>query len=298
MRSEPAPLLEGLAFPEGPRWFGDRLWFSDVRNNTVSTAALDGSTEVVLQLDDSPSGIGFLPDGTPVIVSMFDRQLLAMAGRDRVEVHADLRDFPGHYINDMVVDGEGNAYVGTRSTDLRPGFPAPIGSEAPDTLVLVRPDGTACIAAEHLVSPNGTVISPDAKVLIVAETYAHRLLAFDRAVDGTLTNRRVFAELGDHYPDGLCLDADGAVWVGSPYTGTFLRVRDGGEVTNCLALPGAVACMLGAESRRVLFLLGVDPSALRLSGDPSPGGPIGGPGPLRGGHIWTLEVEHPGAGWP
>jgi sugar lactone lactonase YvrE len=229
---------------------------------------------------------------------MFERKLLRMVGGNRVEVHADLRDFPGDYINDMVVDVEGNAYVGTRSNDLRPGFPVPRGSDAPDTIVLVRLDGTARLAAEHLVSPNGTVISPDGKVLIAAETYAHRLLAFDRADDGTLTNRGVFAELGDHYPDGLCLDIDGAVWVGSPYTGTFLRVREGGEVTDRLPLPGAVACILGGEGRRVLFLLGVDPSALRVPGDPTPGGPIRDPGPLHGGHVWTLEVEHSGAGWP
>ena len=297
MTAEPTELLDGLAFPEGPRWFGDKLWFSDLRNMTVTTAGLDGSTEVVLRLEDSPSGIGFLPDATPIIVSMNDRRLLRLVG-GRAELHADLRDFPGDFINDMVVDDQGNVYVGTRSSALRPGFAVPSRDDAPDAIIMVRPDGQAAVAAEHLVSPNGTAITPDGRTLIVAETYAHRVLAYDRALDGSLSGQRVFAEVGDAYPDGLCLDSDGEVWIGSPYTATFLRVREGGEVTDRVPLPGAVACMLGGEDRRVLFLLGVDPAALRVPGESSGGLIRDRVGPFTDGHVWTLAVEHPGAGWP
>jgi sugar lactone lactonase YvrE len=298
MGAAPVQLLGGLAFPEGPRWFQDKLWFSDLRTRTVTTAGLDGSTEVVLHLDDSPSGIGFLPDATPIVVSMHEKKLLRLV-RAGAELHADLRDFPGDFINDMVVDDLGNAYVGSRSSALRAGFPVPVGDDAPDTVVMVRPDGHAEIAADHLVSPNGTAITADGGTLVVAQTYAHSVLAYDRAADGSLSNRRVYAEVGDDYPDGLCLDSEGAVWIGSPYTGTFLRVRQGGEVTDRVPLPGAVACVLGGEDRRVLFLLSVDPSALRAPGDPSPGGPIRDQGgPVTGGHVWTTVVEHPGAGRP
>ena len=297
MTAHPTQLLDGLAFPEGPRWSEGKLWFSDLRNLTVTTVGLDGSHQEVLRLEDSPSGIGFLPDGTPIIVSMNDRKLLRMVG-GRVELHADLRDFPGDFINDMVVDDQGNAYVGTRSASLRPGFAVPAGGDAPDTIVMVRPGGQAHVVADHMVSPNGTAITPDGRTLIVAETYAHRVVAYDRASDGSLTNRRVYAEVGDDYPDGLCLDDDGALWIGSPYTGTFIRVREGGEVTDRVPLPGAVACMLGGEDRRLLFLLGVDPAALRTPGERSGGLIRDSVGPFTGGHIWTLAVEHPGAGWP
>ena len=297
MTEHPTQLLDGLAFPEGPRWSDGKLWFSDLRNKTVTTVTPDGSSEVVLRLEDSPSGIGFLPDGTPIVVSMNDRKLLRMVG-GRAELHADLREFPGDFINDMVVDDQGNAYVGTRSAALRPGFAIPEGDEAPDTIVMVRSGGQAEVAADHLVSPNGTAISPDGGTLIVAETYAHRVMAYDRAPDGSLANRRVYAEVGDVYPDGLCLDRDGAVWIGSPYTGTFVRVREGGEVTDQLPLPGAVACMLGGEDRRMLFLLGVDPAALRVPGEASGGLLRDRERPFTGGHIWTMAVEHPGAGWP
>ena len=297
MTARPTQLLDGLAFPEGPRWSEGKLWFSDLRNKTVTTVGLDGSSEVVVRLDDSPSGIGFLPDGTPIVVSMNHRTLLRLID-GRAELHADLRQFPGDFINDMVVDDQGNAYVGTRSAALRPGFAVPAGDDAPDTIVMVRPGGQAEVAADHLVSPNGTAITPDGRTLIVAETYAHRVVAYDRASDGSLANRRVYAEVGDDYPDGLCLDSDGAVWLGSPYTAKFIRVREGGQVTDRLPLPGAVACMLGGEDRRVLFLLGVDPTALRVPGEPSGGLIRDRVDPFTGGHIWTLAAEYPGVGWP
>ena len=224
---------------------------------------------------------------------MNDRKLLRIVG-GRVEVHADLRDFPGDFINDMVVDDQGRPCR-------HPERVAPAGLCRARRRGCTRHDrhgptrGPGRVDADHTASPtDGTsTVDPDRRDL-----RPHRVVAYDRASDGSLSNRRVYAEVGDDYPDGLCLDDDGALWIGSPYTGTFIRVREGGEVTDRVPLPGAVACMLGGEDRRLLFLLGVDPAALRTPGEPS-GGLIRDPvGPFTGGHIWTLAVEHPGAGWP
>ena len=297
MTPTPTVLLEGLAFPEGPRWRDGRLWFSEFVQRTVSTVTLAGTTEIVLRLEDSPSGLGFLPDGTPIVVSMHQRQLLRIVD-GHAELHADLGDVPGDFLNDMVVDGSGNAYVGTRHAAMRPGLVSP--SDAPDAIMMVTPDGTVAVAADQLVAPNGTVITPDGRTLILAETYAHRLTAFDRRSDGSLANRRVFADVGDAYPDGICLDDEGAVWFGSPYTDEFLRVREGGEITDRIELPGGVACALGGEERDVLFLLGVDPAGLPVPGV-APGASAAPAAPAErrtGGHIWTLPVRHRGAGWP
>jgi sugar lactone lactonase YvrE len=201
----------------------------------------------------------------------------------------------------MVVDADGRAYVGVRSAALKPGFPEPDADRAPDLVVVVEPSGETSIAADHLVSPNGTVITPDGRTLVIAETYAHRLTAYDRASDGTLSGRRVFAAVDGVYPDGICLDDEGAVWVGSPYTDEFIRVRDGGEITDRLAVPGGVACALGGDNRTTLFLLAVDGASL-----PKPGTNVSvsdspvlhGNTVFEGGCIWTMPVGHGGAGWP
>jgi sugar lactone lactonase YvrE len=200
-------------------------------------------------------------------------------------------------LNDMVVDGEGRAYVGTRVASVRPWGPLPGPDEAPDSIVMVHPGGAAVVAADRLVSPNGTVIAPDGRTLVVAETYAHRLIAYDRAEDGALSNRRLFAELDGVYPDGICLDEEGAVWVGSPYSGEFVRVRPGGEVTDRMALAGAVACALGGEGRRRLFLVCVDPAALPRP-DAAPQHPQNWTARFDKGCVRTITVACPGAGWP
>jgi sugar lactone lactonase YvrE len=289
-------LLEGLTFPEGPRWRDGHLWFSDLRRRTVNRVGLDGSAEIVLAMEDAPSGLGFLADGVPLVVSMRDRLLLRIVGQ-RTEIHADLRDYPGDFLNDMVVDETGRAYVGLRSAQLYPGLDL-ASVDATDALIVVEPDGQAHVAAGGLIAPNGVVISPDGAFLILAETYAHRLTIFDRGVDGSLSNRRLFAAVEGRFPDGICLDEDGAVWYASPYTSEAVRVREGGRVTDCLALPGAVACALGGPGRSVLFVLGVDRRAL-----PPVGRPGGRPGTsdetkLHDGRIWTIPVGCAGAGWP
>jgi sugar lactone lactonase YvrE len=295
--AKPQLLVDGLAFPEGPRWQGERLWFSDFAHRTLYRIGLDGTQEVVAELDDTPSGLGFLPDGTAVVVSMQNRQLLRIAD-GRGELYADLAEFAGDFLNDMVIDGDGNAYVGTRTREMRPSrSPLPARYEV-DSIVLVDPGGHARVAADHLISPNGTVVAADGSYLVIAETYAHRLTRFDRAPDGSLSGRRVFAEVRGSFPDGICLDEEGAVWFGSPYTNEFVRVRDGGEVTDRLPLPGGVACMLGGDRRQTLFLLGVDPGGLPVPDSTSPLPQHPSEAPPTGGHIWTMPVSHPGVGWP
>jgi sugar lactone lactonase YvrE len=295
---ELTPLLDGLAFPEGPRWHDVWLWFSDVTNKRVERIAPDGRREVVATFDDRPSGLGFLPDGTLLVVEMTQRRLVRVVG-DRIEPYADLRDFGGDFANDMVVDARGRAYVGVRSARLRAGGPVPAPDDAPDVVVAVDPFGSAWVAADRLVAPNGTVITPDGRTLVLAETYAYRLTAFDIGDDGSLSGRRVYAPLDGVYPDGICLDEAGAIWVGSPYSDEFVRVREGGEITDRVPMPGGVACALGGAGRRTLFLLAVDPTALPKPGSSVEGTPVlHGEVSFEGGRIVTREVDDAGAGWP
>jgi sugar lactone lactonase YvrE len=296
--ADPTLLLDRLAFPEGPRWHDGWLWFSDVTNRRVERVAFDGHREVVASFDDRPSGLGFLPDGALLVVAMTQRRLLRVVD-GTVEPYADLRDFGGDFANDMVVDGDGRAYVGLRSAQLRPGLPVPEPRDAPDAVVVVGPTRHAELAATQLVAPNGTVITADGRTLVIAETYAHRLTAYDRGADGSLSKRRVFAQLDGVYPDGICLDDAGAVWIGSPYSDEFVRVREGGEITDRVPVPGGVACALGGDDRRTLFLLAVDPTALPKPGSSVAGTPVlHGNASFDGGRILAMPVERGGAGWP
>src|SRR5215467_3400619 len=200
-------LLTGLAFAEGPRWRDGKLWFSDFYTFRVLTLGLDGKSETVVEVPQRPSGLGWTQEGELLVVSMLDRSLNRVRG-GRLELVADLSALATGPCNDMVVDAKGRAYVGNFGYDRHRG-------EAPRTTCIVRvdPDGLVTRAADDLNFPNGTVITPDGKTLIVGETFAHRLTAFDVAPDGTLTNRRLFAELPGVWPDGICLDAEGAIWV-------------------------------------------------------------------------------------
>ena len=294
----PKLLLDRLAFPEGPRWHEGWLWFSDVTNRRIVRVDLEGRHEVVATIDDRPSGLGFLPDGSLLVVAMTQRRLLRIAGGD-IEPYADLRDFGGDFANDMVVDGDGRAYIGIRTASLRPGFALPDPGAEPDLVVAVEPSGDVSVAADRLVAPNGTVITPDGRTLVIAETYAYRLTAYDRAADGTLSGRRVFADVEEAYPDGICLDDEGAVWFGSPYTSEFIRVRAGGEITDRIPFPGGVACALGGTDGATLFLLGVDGAALPAPGATVAASPVlHGNATFDGGRICTVRVAHSRAGWP
>lgn len=281
MSAQTRVLLDGLVFPEGPRWRDGRLFFSDMHAMRVMTVDTAGRSEVIVEVPNCPSGLGWLPDGRMLVVSMNDRKLLRLDPGGLREV-ADLSDLATFHCNDMVVDAQGRAYVGNFGFDFASGQ-----AMVPAVLALVSPDGTVRIAAENLEFPNGTVITPDGKTLIIGETFGARLTAFDVLPDGRLTNRRVWAQLDGAVPDGICLDAEGAVWVASPLSSEVLRVRQGGEVTRRIAVDTqAIACMLGGEDRRTLFVLtagSVEPEKCKLE---------------KRGRIEVVDVEVPGAGYP
>jgi sugar lactone lactonase YvrE len=217
--SHPEILVDGLRFPEGPRWYDGRLWFSDMHSQQVLAVDLDGKTETIVVVPQDPSGLGWLPDGRLLVVSMQDRRLLRLDPGGLVEV-ADLSELASFHCNDMVVDEKGRAYVGNFGFDLHGGQ-----SPMPTGLVLVAPDGSSRVVAEDLRFPNGTVITPDGRTLIVGETFGGCLTAFDVAEDGSLSGRREWARMDKAVPDGICLDAEGAIWVASRARG--LRVHAG-----------------------------------------------------------------------
>jgi len=277
----PEPLVGGLVFPEGPRWRGDRLWFSDMHAHTVRTVDLSGKLEDRLEVPGQPSGLGWTPDGVLLVVSMTDRRLLRWQDGE-LRLVADLSGIATWHCNDMVVDAAGRAYVGNFGFDLD--ARAEFRTAA---LALVHPDGRTQVVASDLAFPNGTVITPDGRTLVIGESFGARLTAFDVASDGSLSGRREWAKLEGAVPDGICLDAEGAIWVASPVSREFLRVREGGEVTHRIARPQmAIACMLGGPERRHLFLLtapDVHPDETRAA---------------RDARIEVVEVEVPGAGRP
>ena len=283
--SAAADLAVELGFPESPRWHEGRLWFSDQALRKVFNVDLEGRIEAVAEVAGRPSGLGWLPDGRLLVVSMSDRRLLREehAGKGELAGFARLDRIAPRDCNDMVVDEDGRAYVGNFGYDFAAGEP-----RRPTVLARVDPNGGVHQAADGLVFPNGMVIAPDGRALIVAETFAGRLTRFDRAADGALSNRRQFARLEGVAPDGICLDAEGAVWVASPTTGEVLRVAEGGRVLERVASgsPGAYACMLGGPDRRTLFICtatSIDPEEAAR---------------LREGRIVMVEVAVPGAGRP
>ena len=248
-------LIEGLTFTEGPRWRDGRLYFSDFFTHRVLAVDTKGNIETIVETPQQPSGLGWSPDGSMLIVSMNDQKLLSFSNGELSEV-ADLSQLATHFCNDMVVDKKGNAYVGNFGFDLHAGEPI-----KPTNLILVRPGEEPCEVAENVFFPNGTVITPDDKTLIVGETFASCLTAFDINEDGTLANRRVWADLRSieegytPVPDGICLDAEGAIWVASPSTNDVIRVQEGGALLDKVEVDrGPFACMLGGENGNTLFI--------------------------------------------
>jgi sugar lactone lactonase YvrE len=244
-------LLDGLAFPEGPRWHEGRLWFSDMHSCVVIAVDEDGQREDIVRVDACPSGLGWLPDGRLLVVSMNDRRLLCLEADGSLREVADLSGLAKFHCNDMVVDREGRAYVGNFGFDFTSG-----DKPATTDLILVTPEGQARIVAKDLAFPNGTVITDDGNTLIVGESFGAKLSAFDIEADGALSNRRVWAELTGAVPDGICLDAAGAIWVASPASAEVLRVVEGGEVTDRISVAPhqAFACMLGGSDGKTLFV--------------------------------------------
>jgi sugar lactone lactonase YvrE len=274
-------LLSGLLFPEGPRWHEGKLWFSDMHAHKVRTVDLSGHAEDVAEVPAWPSGLGWLADGRLLIVSMTDRKLLRLE-KGELKTHADISKLASFHCNDMVTDGQGRAWVGNFGYDLLSG-----AAQKQAELVLVNPDGSARIVADKLDFPNGTVVTADGKTLIVGESMGHRLTAFDIQQDGSLSNRRTWAALGEAVPDGIALDQENAVWVASPMTREVLRVKEGGSIAEriqCDSMP--IACALGGPDRKTLFLLladSIDADECRAK---------------KSARIDTMEVAIAGAGWP
>ena len=244
-------LIGGLDFGEGPRWHDDKLWYSDFFRHQVRTVDLEANETVVVEIEDSPSGLGWLPDGTLLIVAMATRQVLRLDDDGSTSVHADLSDFTESNCNDMVVDADGHAWVGNFGFDLHGG-----AEPAMARLAHVAPDGTVSEAADELAFPNGAVITPDRATLIVGETFGFRYTAFTIGADKTLSDRRVWASAGNALPDGCTLDADGGIWLADAGGSRCLRLTEGGEVTDEIATHQPVfACMLGGPDGRTLFAL-------------------------------------------
>ncbi|MBO6538141.1 MAG: SMP-30/gluconolactonase/LRE family protein [Rhizobiaceae bacterium] len=275
-------LATGFAYPEGPRWRDGLLWFSDQHEGIVHALSQSGMVAESFAVPGSPSGIGWLPDGDMLIVSMETHEILRRV-RGTLQRHSDLSNYHRAQSNEMVVGPDGRAYVGNIGFDFDNGE-----APAPTMLLLVEPNGAVRQVADDLLCPNGTVISPDGKTLIIAESLANRLTAFDVASDGSLSNRRVFAELPGHVPDGICLDAEGHVWAASPFTNSVVRVGEGGEINATVQIhgAGAFACMLGGDDRRTLFVCCA--AEHQRSKTVS----------LRSGRIDIAQVDVPGAGWP
>jgi len=254
-------LAEGIYFGEGPRWRDGRLWFSDFYAKAVKSVSLAGDLRIELDLDDRPSGLGWMPDGSMLIVSMTQRKLLRRSPAGAVSVHADLGEIATFHCNDMVVDGEGRAYVGNFGFDLDAeltarGVPSVLADHATARLACVAPDGTVSIAAEDLHFPNGTVITPDGRTLILGETLGGVLTAFDVGPGGKLSNRRVWAPTAPRVPDGIALDAAGRIWIANPIAPECALIAEGGEVVEVIDTgQPCYACMLGGDDGRTLFML-------------------------------------------
>lgn len=261
-----AVLAGGFDYLECPRWHEGRLWVSDFYTHRVVAVSMDGDVETVAEVPEQPSGLGFLSDGRLLIVSMRDRKILRREADGELVEHADLSDLCDTVLNDMLVDTAGRAYVGGFGFDLMSGLPV-----RASPLYRVDPDGSAGVVAEDMMFPNGMVLTPDGRTLIVSESFAARLAAFDVADDGALSNRREWATFGPAptttdpqeaigavqlAPDGICLDAEGAVWVADAVGARVVRVREGGEILQEISTAplGVFACMLGGDDGRTLFM--------------------------------------------
>ena len=287
-------LADGIYFGEGPRWHQGRLWFSDFFAHRVYSLGLGGELTTELELEGQPSGLGWMPDGSLLVVRMELRQLWRRWPDGRFEQHADLADYSAHLCNDMVVDTAGRAYVGNFGFDLDAEMRArgadSVFADHPQTcLALVQPDGSVSDAApgERFSFPNGMVITPDGSTLIVAETFGGRLTALDIGADGALTNRREWAPTWPRIPDGICLDASGAVWIANPMASECALIAPGGEVLEVIETLGlnCYACMLGGPEGRHLFML-VAPGSSGAAAK----------APL--GKVLVSEVAVGRAGWP
>jgi sugar lactone lactonase YvrE len=278
----------GLVFTENPRWRDDKLWFVDVFGQRILTVDVAGRMEVAAELPFKPNGFGHMRDGSILVSDALARQIYRLDG-GRLELFADLTNMTVFGLSDGFVDANDRMYIGDMGYNLFDPAEKPV-----DTCVIVciQPDGRADVVARGLAYPNGMVATPDGRTLIVAESYGARLTAFDIAADGSLSNRRVWAKLPeDVHPDGIALDAEGAVWLANPENAndrpTVLRVREGGEIVEGVELDTfAYAAMLGGPERRHLFISAsrhIDPADLAQTPSAT---------------VRVVEVDVPGAGTP
>jgi sugar lactone lactonase YvrE len=266
--ADPRVLLGGLAFGESPRWHEHRLWFANWGTQQVVTVDLEGNSTVPLRVETTlPYSIDWLPDGRLLVVSGPEALLLRQEPDASLVTHADLSTIDRGF-NELVVDGRGNAYVNGGGFDLMAGE-----EFAPGVVALVTPEGSARQVADGIAFGNGMAMTPDESTLIVAESYGRCLTAFDVAADGDLSNRRMWADLEDGVPDGICIDADNAVWYADVPNRRCVRVREGGEVLQTVDVDrGCFACMLGGPDRRTLFIMAAEwHGPHNMAGAPSTG---------------------------
>jgi sugar lactone lactonase YvrE len=283
------PFVSGLFFGECPRWHEGRLWYSDFFDHAVFSLSPDGERRVEVDFDGEPAGLGWLPDGRLLINSRLDRIILRREPDGRLVEHGDLRPWATWHANDMVVASNGQAYSGNFGFDLDGIHDGTVDGSAISTASLIRvdPDGTSHEAADDLHFPNGTVITEDGATLIIAESFGGRLTAFDRGADGTLTNRREWASLKHVAPDGMCLCADGSVWVANALGAECLRVAEGGEILERVTTSlNCFACMLGDDDRRTLYLVTAADSSASVARA------------ARNGALEKVRTTVPGAGLP
>jgi sugar lactone lactonase YvrE len=276
-------LKTGIEFGESPRWHEGRLWFSDWAAEKLYAVDLDGNSEVIVEVPSFPFCIDWTPDGQLLIVSARRRAVLKLEADRSLSVFADLTvlsDRPPN--NEIVVDGRGNIYVNGGGFDMMAGE-----APAPGTVALVSPTGAAREVAGGLEFPNGMAVTPDNSTLIVAESYGRRLTAFEIADDGALENRRVWADLGEDAPDGVCVDAEGAVWYADVPHRHCVRVREGGEVLETIELDrGCFSCALGGPDGRTLFIVAREWHGADISAGAGTG------------VLVATRVGVPHAGWP
>lgn len=280
-------LLTGLAFGESPRWHDGRLWVADWGAQEILAVNLEGKSEVIVKVSfpSFPMCFDWLPNGQLLLVSSRDGLLLRMESSGALLTYADLSSLSkkGLPWNEIVIDGRGNAYINNV------GFDFPSGEFAPGTIALLMPDGTTRLVADGIAFPNGMAVTPDNSTLIVAESYGNKLTAFDIEASGNLSNRRVWADTGQDHPDGICLDAEGALWYADVGSKHCVRVREGGEVLQTIELDrGCFACMLGGVDRKTLFIVTTEWKGAQENMTDG----------LRTGQILTVRAPAPHAGWP
>ena len=292
MKREVKEVVDGLYFGEAPRWHEGRLWLSDFYEHAVLSVGAEGDLRTELSIDDQPSGLGWMPDGSLLVVSMTKRQVLRRDTDGKVSVWADLSDIATYHCNDMVVDAQGRAYVGNFGLNLdeevatRP-IEEVLANPKLANLACISPQGKTRVAASDLCFPNGSVITPDGKTLIVAETLGFRFAAFTINADGSLSDRRVWASTEGRMPDGMCLDAEGAVWFANPMSTECVRIAEGGQVLEVIDTGQlCFACMLGGDDGKTLFMLTGDSAEAHIASS------------ARTGRVLSTRVEVPGAGRP